>query len=163
MDNVVIPENLLWIVIGIGIVVQFLREFKWMSKCRRFIPYFAIILGVAGAYFDGVEFPACIQMGVAIGLMAAGGYDAIKAFNTKKVFPVLLILIGLFCFSGCGDVSLSPPYKTALQVSVVNTSVLNARCQGGDLVACRKGLEEASKTLQLLLDASNGEYNEGVE
>lgn len=85
MENTVsVPENLIWAVVAIGILIQFVREFPAVEKVSRFLPYLAIAFGIIAAKISGVPFPDVISMGVAIGLMAAGGYDAIKAFSAKS-------------------------------------------------------------------------------
>lgn len=90
MDGITIPDGLLWIVIGISVLVQFLREFESVEKLKRFIPYLCIVMGaVAVKVFGDYAIAECVQLGVAIGLMAAGGYDAIAAFSIDKKLAAL--------------------------------------------------------------------------
>lgn len=168
--SVTIPENLLWIVIGIGVIVQFLREFEVVNTYKRFIPYFCIALGTVGAYFDGSGWPGCIQMGVAIGLMSAGGYDAITAFSgakkstaaaatTTAALVCVLLLIG-----GCTSPLFTFQQKALLSQSSIVVTELNTRCQAGDDQACKEGLAKAAETLSILAaDGTTATDTEGAE
>ncbi len=69
---------------------------------------------------------------------------------------IIITLIVVCLLAGCNQVQLSPPYRQALEISAVNVAELNKRCQGGDNEACREGLAQAAKTLELLLDATYG-------
>lgn len=72
-----------------------------------------------------------------------------------KKLILSILLISLLC-AGCNQVQLSPPYRQALEISAVNVAELNKRCQAGDDQACKEGLAEASKTLELLVDGVYG-------
>lgn len=69
---------------------------------------------------------------------------------------LLTIIIATFLIGGCSGVQMSPPYRQTLEMSAINVAELNKRCQDGDAEACQKGLAEASKTLDLLVDALYG-------
>ena len=153
MDDITIPQTLVWLVIAIGILVQFLREFQAVNTYSRFIPYLCIGLGVAGAYLSGSGFPGCVQIGVAIGLMAAGGYDAIKAFSkpaSSKTMASVLLLCGVLAMGGCAGPLLIAEQKMLLNQSSVIVDELDRRCQAGDDAACREGLSRAAETLRIL-------------
>lgn len=70
-------------------------------------------------------------------------------------YSILLCLI-LLLFAGCGDVQMSPDYAQQLETSAINVAELNKRCQGGDDEACKRGLDKASETLDLLVDGLHG-------
>ena len=69
---------------------------------------------------------------------------------------ILIILFVCMLFAGCSKVQLSPPYQQALEISAVNVAELNKRCQASDNEACKEGLAEASRTLDLLVEATYG-------
>lgn len=70
------------------------------------------------------------------------------------------IVIGFvaFCmlFVGCSQVQMTQAYRQQLQMATALVSSLNADCQAGDPNACKQGLAEAARTLQLFLDAADG-------
>jgi hypothetical protein len=41
-------------------------------------------------------------------------------------------------------------------MSAINVGQLDKRCQGGDDLACKDGLHQAARTLDLLVDAVHG-------
>ncbi len=161
MESVTIPENLMFIVVIIGIVVQLLREFASLDKFHRFIPYVSILCGIVYCFFS-IGYPDCIMIGVAIGLMASGGYSAINAFSaTKKledaaaqssvVKTLSLILVAVLLFlPGCTASLFTAEQQALLQESQVIVSELDTRCQAGDPNACRDGLHQAAITLHEL-------------
>lgn len=72
---------------------------------------------------------------------------------------ILIIIVLLVC-AGCSQVQMSPPYRQTVQMSAIRVSELNERCQGGDAVACKEGLAAASKTLDLIVEAMEGNYED---
>ena len=64
---------------------------------------------------------------------------------------ILIVVLVALCV-GCSGVQMSPPYRMALEMSAITTAELNERCQTGDAEACKEGLAEASRTLNLLVD-----------
>ncbi len=42
----------------------------------------------------------------------------------------------------------------------IRVAELNKRCQGGDEAACKEGLAAASKTLDLIVEAMEGNYDD---
>jgi len=75
---------------------------------------------------------------------------------TPSILGVLILLAGVLMFAGCSKVRMSSEYAVQLEISALNVSELNKRCQAGDDVACKEGLNEAAKTLNLLVDALHG-------
>jgi len=69
---------------------------------------------------------------------------------------IVITLLACVLIAGCSGVQMSPAYRQALEISAVNVAELNKRCQEGDNEACKQGLAEASKTLELLVDAAYG-------
>lgn len=55
---------------------------------------------------------------------------------------------------------MSPPYRQTIQSSAVRVAELNKRCQAGDQMACKEGLAAASRTLNLIVDAMEGRYDD---
>lgn len=165
MDTIIIPDGLLWIVLGISVLVQFLREFSAIEPYKRFLPYLCIALGAAAVWlFGGLPLADCIQLGVAIGLMAAGGYDALAAFakktealpdNPSSIVPpqsslIALIAVGLLFVGGCAAPLFTPIQRLRLDQAVVIVEEFDSRCQAGDDQACRDGLAKAAQTLRIL-------------
>ena len=74
----------------------------------------------------------------------------------KKLIVVLVVLF----ISGCSRVQMSPPYRQTVTMSAISVSELNRRCQDGDNQACKEGLSAASKTLNLIVDALEGRYDD---
>lgn len=75
----------------------------------------------------------------------------------KKLVLLLLISIVLFC-AGCSAVQMSPHYRQAVEASAIRVAELNKRCQAGDEKACKEGLDVASSTLNLIVEAMEGRY-----
>jgi uncharacterized membrane protein len=177
-----VPNELLWAVMGVAVIMQFARQFAAVEQYKRFLPYAAIGLGVAAALIAGVAFPACIVTGITIGLMAAGGYDAIKSFGKKpaidaegswtttgaaadpaeqgkaiaptvtKLLIVLFVLAVVLFGAGCNPVRLPAAYDMQVRQAAIVTAELNKRCQAGDCEACKAGLETSTETLALIVD-----------
>jgi len=171
MDDIVIPQSLLWLVIGIGVLVQFLREFAAVEAYKRFIPYLCIGLGAAGVkLFGGLPLADCVQLGVAIGLMSAGGYDALNAFKLRQppasglppvpasdvpampsvTTPLIALCAALLLLAGCAASLFNPALKARLNQTSLVVDEFDRRCQAGDDAACREGLARAAQTLQIL-------------
>jgi len=76
----------------------------------------------------------------------------------KRIVVALL----LFCLliAGCNQVQMSPPYRQSVKMSAIRVAELNKRCQAGDETACKEGLAAASKTLNLIVDATEGRYED---
>lgn len=55
---------------------------------------------------------------------------------------------------------MTPPYRQTVEMSAIRVAELNRRCQTGDAEACKEGLEAASKTLDLIVDAMEGRYDD---
>jgi hypothetical protein len=90
---------------------------------------------------------------MAFGLLAMVG--RIVGVKNLRLF-ILVIVCGLLFFAGCGGVRMSPPYARALEQSAITVGELNTRCQNGDDLACKGGLQVASETLNLIVDALHG-------
>lgn len=78
-----------------------------------------------------------------------------KITATKKNLSIILIL-SVLALSGCLEVQMSARYQQATEMSAIVVAELNARCQAGDPNACKQGLDAASETLNLLVDAMHG-------
>lgn len=179
MEAVTIPQSLIFVVAIIGIVVQFLREFAALDKFKRFIPYVSIVCGIVYSFFT-VGYPDCVMIGIAIGLMASGGYDAVHSFSDSKKFdlivpgnpsnintgmtaktanpqtgalPPLILLCSLLFLTGCPHPLFTQEQRLNLQQAEIVVTELDARCQAGDAQACKDGLHQAAITLQQLTAA----------
>ncbi|MCE5186065.1 MAG: hypothetical protein LLF76_08075 [Planctomycetaceae bacterium] len=158
MESVTIPQSLMFIVVIIGVVVQFLRDLASLDKFKRFIPYVSILAGIIYSFFS-IGYPDCIMVGIAIGLMASGGYDAINTFSDKKIAetaktaaPLILIVLLLFV-AGCPHPLFTQEQQLLLQQAEPIVTELDTRCQAGDQQACTDGLHQAAITLQALTAA----------
>lgn len=88
-----VPDNALWIVMVVALVIQFLKEFDCVgSRWAKFLPYIAVALGWAGCWVNAwivsagpVAIPDIATGGIAIGLMATGSYEAFKNIGVKKI------------------------------------------------------------------------------
>jgi len=72
---------------------------------------------------------------------------------------MLISIVLLFC-AGCSAVQMTPPYRQTVQMSAIRVAELNKRCQAGDAAACKEGLDAASSTLNLIVDALEGRYDD---
>ena len=79
----------------------------------------------------------------------------IKALEIDAVIFALIMLIAIAA-AGCSQVQMSAAYRQELVMSNVLVQSLNADCQAGDPNACKEGLNESAKVLQLLIDAVQG-------
>jgi hypothetical protein len=158
-----VPENAMWIVMGVAVFIQFLKEFQMFTNgYGKFLPYVAILLGIGGTGINDVcvsnlpfSLPNMITGGIGCGLMAIGSYETLKKIGTKlpSIPKSLVILLCLALFiSGCGKVWMSADYER--QVKTMNKVVAerDKRCQAGDANSCRDGLHAAATTLQLIVD-----------
>ena len=73
---------------------------------------------------------------------------------------IILVLVVVCLLAGCSAVQMSPPYRQAVEGSAIRVAELNKRCQGGDEAACKEGLAAASKTLDLSVEAMEGNYDD---
>ena len=76
--------------------------------------------------------------------------------RTKIILVILLCLL----MAGCNEVQLSPRYQQIVEMSAINVENMHKDCVAGNQQSCEKGLEEAARTLQLLVDASYGRVGE---
>lgn len=74
---------------------------------------------------------------------------------------LLLVAMLLALLAGCNKVTMSPDYARQVTIAEVTVAELNRRCQAGDDEACKMGLNEASRTLTLIVDAMEGKPSEG--
>lgn len=72
----------------------------------------------------------------------------------------IVIVAACLLLAGCNAVRMSPHYRQTVEMSAIRVSELNERCQGGDAVACKEGLAAASKTLDLIVEALEGDYED---
>lgn len=75
----------------------------------------------------------------------------------KKWFFTMCIVV--MCF-GCSQVTMTAPYRQTVGMSAIRVNELNERCQDGDELACKEGLAAASKTLNLIVNAMEGRYED---
>lgn len=69
----------------------------------------------------------------------------------------LLIIPVMIIFPGCSNVRMSPEYAQLTAQSAIIVAELERRCiDANDIEACRAGLSEAAKTLDLIVDALHG-------
>jgi hypothetical protein len=66
-----------------------------------------------------------------------------------------LLLLLVLVFAGC-NVYMSPEYQRTVMDAADAINGLNANCQNGDPNACEKGLEKATETINMILEASYG-------
>jgi len=71
----------------------------------------------------------------------------------------LVTIIILLLMIGCSQVQMSPAYHQQLIMATALVNGLNDDCQAGDPNACKEGLNEAAKTLQLFLEAADARYS----
>lgn len=77
-----------------------------------------------------------------------------------KKYIVLTMAVCLLLAAGCSAVQMSPSYRQTVEASAIRVAELNKRCQAGDEAACKEGLDAASKTLNLIVDAMEGNYDD---
>ena len=69
----------------------------------------------------------------------------------KKV-TILMCLLAISLI-GCGEVRMSPRMQQVTRMSAINVAAMNKDCQEGNSESCKQGLAEASKTLNLIVEA----------
>lgn len=77
----------------------------------------------------------------------------------RRIIITLVVLVCLL-LAGCSAVRMSPPYRQAVEMSAIRVAELNKRCKAGDVAACKEGLDAASSTLNLIVDAMEGRYDD---
>lgn len=166
LENFTVPGNMAWIPIAVGVIILFLREFKSINDRKRFLPYLSILLSIGGVLLMKSPFPECITQGIMIGLMAAGGYDALKAVKEKLSGTAAVMLISLVLIlplSACNPIQMPVEYADLVERSAINLRVLNERCQAGDEKACRDGCIVGSKTLDAIVEGMYGVEPEPID
>lgn len=107
MESFVVPDGMVGIAIVIAVIIGFLREIAWVAQRSRFLPYVSIGLGIASSYLlsrlqppemsPGDLLNQILQTGVMVGLLACGGYDALKIplerIRNKPTAPMLLLAL----------------------------------------------------------------------
>lgn len=73
---------------------------------------------------------------------------------------IIAVCLLMVCLNGCSEVQMSPPYRQTVEASAIRVAELNKRCQAGDQMACKEGLDAASSTLNLIVDALEGNYGD---
>lgn len=76
------------------------------------------------------------------------------------MYRKMIVLMIVISIAGCSQVQMSPPYRQAVEASAIRVAELNKRCQAGDAAACKEGLDAASSTLNLIVDAMEGNYGD---
>jgi len=67
----------------------------------------------------------------------------------------VLLLLCVLSVTSC-NVYMSPEYQRDVGDAADEINGLNAHCQNGDPNACSQGLEKATKTVNMILEASYG-------
>lgn len=93
-----------------------------------------------------------------IGIFAKDG-DKTSENIGLKVFILCFVLF----FAGCYGVQMTPRYRQATEMAAITVGALNEECQAGDPNACRDGLDAASETLNLIVDALHGRDSDGTD
>ena len=68
----------------------------------------------------------------------------------KKVLMLILLCILVV---GCNEVQMSPRMQQITRMSAINVEAMSKDCQAGNEESCQEGLVEASKTLNLIINA----------
>ncbi len=79
-----------------------------------------------------------------------------SALFVDMLLLAAILIFAILAVNGCSQVQMSPAYKQELIMTNILVRSLNADCQAGDPNACREGLAESAKVLQLLVDAVAG-------
>lgn len=68
-------------------------------------------------------------------------------------WKIVVLMICIFLCVGCGEVIMSPRMQQITRMSAINVRNMCKDCQGGNEESCEKGLVEAAKTLELIVEA----------
>jgi len=141
-----------------GLKTHIIEKYPRLDCVKAFLPIVAILTGWLLAMATKQTDP--LISGVLIGMAASWGYDMFSGLSNGKkpiIAPVLIVCcLGILIGGGCNKMQMSPQYQQVLEMSAINVGELDKRCQGGDEVACKAGLHLASRTLNLLVDATHG-------
>ena len=75
----------------------------------------------------------------------------------RSLIVLIFAIFVVLNIAGCnGEAYLPPNVEADVYLAEGIVSELNERCQAGDPNACSLGLEKASKTLTLIVDALEG-------
>jgi len=69
---------------------------------------------------------------------------------------VIICLFICILIAGCGQVTMTAPYRAQTELTAIRLTELNNRCQNGDDQACKEGLKAATDFVNLIVDAMNG-------
>ena len=81
MAGVLTPEKVAALVLLVGVIVHFLKSLPYVLKLTGWLPMVDIGLGIGLCYLVNINDP--IYCGIIVGLVAAGGYKALGAVNSK--------------------------------------------------------------------------------
>jgi len=165
MGNTVITFTPLMMVL-VGAVAAFLQGIKSriidkypkIDWVKAFLPLVAIVIGALLCRLTKQEDP--LVSGLFVGMAASWGFDMFKGLSSAEKPPIGMLLVacclGILVIGGCNEVQMSAPYQQVLEMSAINVGELDKRCQGGDSLACKDGIHQAARTLNLLVDATHG-------
>jgi hypothetical protein len=166
--EVTLTPLMIVLAVPISFAIQFIKAlanrlefFKAEEISKSLFPMLSIVLTCLVYMMAGVE--NWIIAGVVMGLAASGGYQAFngsaKLVSKSKALTTaaaLILICALLLIAGCSQIQMSPAYKQELYMSNVLVQSLNKDCQAGDPNACKQGLDESAKILQLLVDGVEG-------
>lgn len=135
-------------------VMQGLKKITWIERNKAWVcPLLCIAAATLAAYL--LSLPQWLMVGIITGAACNKIYDWSKDIGLRQSSAIMIILLLVFVV-GCSQVTMSPEYQRTVKMAAVAVNELNARCQAGDPNACKEGLAEASKTLNLIVDAMQG-------
>ena len=138
--NLEVQGNLLWLVLVIGGVLELLKLILAKAKIgdgyKEFIPYVAIGFGIAASWGanKGAAIGDIVMTGIGIGILASGGYDALKPLLDRikggAGLPVLLLLPLLLIGVGCYQqgVTLTPDAFASIETQAANLEAQADKC-----------------------------------
>ena len=89
MENIEIPTKFLALIPVVVLIIKYLRVVPAIEKIKSYLPLVSMGIAIGLAYIVGGAIEVWyepILPGIAIGLMAAGGYDTLKsATSTPKI------------------------------------------------------------------------------
>jgi hypothetical protein len=154
--NLEVSANLMWLVLAIGIVLEAGKKLLALNdKAKELLPYAAIVLGVlcSWAFGKAEAIGDTVTTGIAIGVLAAGGYDAVRPILDRLKGGTAILLLACLLFVGC---TFPAEYRALIDEAATVATVRDADCQAGNAEECKANSKYTTETLNALRDAAVG-------
>lgn len=89
MDNIQLTPEMLALVPIVALLIQLLKNLPLVAKILPYLPFISIVIAYVLAIIQlgTANWQVSIIPAIAVGLIASGAYDAVKAITPAKTTP----------------------------------------------------------------------------